>query len=81
MIWDVVWVFILLLFWWEAASVSAWGASGLNNTAAHNFVGIVTISVDDNRTSKNGVFTVESKAFIPVVIVSKTTVAGSHQLV
>ena len=80
-VWLIVMVIILLLLFVETASISAWGASGLNNTAAHNFVSIVTVAVDDNRTSEDRVLTVKSNGLIPVVIVSITTVAGVDKLV
>jgi hypothetical protein len=72
---------LLLLLFFEAASISAWGASWLNNTATQHFVSICTASVDSNRTSKNRPFSVKSELILPIVVVSKTTVVGSHQLV
>lgn len=79
-VWSIV-VFFLFFLCWETTSISAWGTSWLDNTTAHHCVGIITVSVDGNRTSKNRCQTVKSEVIIPVVVISKTSVASSHQLV
>ena len=80
----VVWlnmsVWMFLFFFWEAASISAWRASRLNNTTGDSCCRFITICVDSDGTSEKGCSSIKVHHVIPVVVVSETTGTCSYLL-
>ena len=62
-------IFILRFgFNWLATSVSAGGAAWLDNAASKNLAFIISVAVDGDTTSEDGVFPVELDGLAPVVV-------------
>lgn len=70
---------MFLFFRWEAASISAWGASRLNNTTCNDFISI-TICMDSYGTSENRFSSIKVHFSVPVVVVTETADACSHMI-